>query len=114
MDLYVASGLLTYKGSDLWSYVTSALAPYARRLVHKEMFLSAKELQGLHSEQLALLDFLVLVHSNNFVGISTSTFSVFLREYRHVTGFADRNSSHLVHAAVIGTEPLFERSAVLL
>jgi hypothetical protein len=36
-------------------------------------------LKGLNPEQEALVDFLVLSNSNNFVGLGSSTFSVYLR-----------------------------------
>lgn len=112
-DLYIASGLLTYEGS-MWKQVTTELAPYARRLLYKELFLPPGDLHGLHAEQLALVDFLVLVNAKRFVGISTSTFSVYVREYRHIMNLADRETSEMVHAAAIGTEPMFARSAVFL
>lgn len=112
-DLYIASGLLTYNG-NMWKHVTRALTPYARQLIYKELFLTPEDLHGLHAEQLALVDFLVLVKANRFVGISTSTFSVFIREYRHIMSIADRETSEMVQAAAIGTEPMFARSAVFL
>ena len=112
--LFVASGLLTYQGGALWQEAQRMLAPYAQRLLHKELYLTKRELDGLHLEQQALLDFLVLVRCRAFVGIGTSTFSVFLREYRHVMGLAPRGSAHLVSGAKIGTDGLFAASAVLL
>lgn len=36
-------------------------------------------LKDLNPEQEALIDFLVLSNSNNFVGLGSSTFSVYLR-----------------------------------
>jgi hypothetical protein len=110
----VASGLLTYQGGALWQEAARLLAPYAQRLLHKELYLTKLELQGLHLEQQALLDFLVLARCRAFVGIGTSTFSVFVREYRHVMGIAPRASANLVSGARIGTDALFARSAVLL
>lgn len=41
---------------------------------------------GLHSEQLALVDLLVLARATRFVGDSRSTFSIFLRERRALAG----------------------------
>ena len=43
------------------------------------MFLTHGELASLNPEQLALLDFLVLSRCSTFVGLGSSTFSVFLR-----------------------------------
>ena len=36
----------------------------------------------LHSEQKALVDFIVLARAQRFVGFGPSTFSFYLREYR--------------------------------
>lgn len=49
---------------------------------YKELYVPERILAGLHSEQNALLDFLVLAASHRFVGFSPSTFSFFIREYR--------------------------------
>jgi GDP-fucose protein O-fucosyltransferase len=54
---------------------------------HKSQFLSKRELSMLHSEQKALIDFLVLARSQNFVGFVTSTFSFFVQQYRDLHGF---------------------------
>jgi hypothetical protein len=82
--------------------------------MYKEMYLSKQETAGLHSEQLALIDFLVLVQSRAFVGIGTRSYSMFLREYRHVMGVAGRDTAHLVSGAAVGTDALFDSSANLL
>ena len=62
-------------------------------------FLTAAELSGLHSEQRALVDFLVLAAGRRFVGFEESTFSLFVREWRYLHGHP-RSSSALVAAAV--------------
>ncbi len=62
-------------------------------------FLKAVELSGLHSEQRALVDFLVLAAGRRFVGFEESTFSLFVREWRYLHG-RPRSSSALVAAAV--------------
>lgn len=64
----------------------------------------------LNSEQLALLDFLILSRSHQFVGFGSSTFSFFLREYRALHG-VPRSSSHLVNSSRIGTDKLFAAAA---
>jgi hypothetical protein len=43
------------------------------------MYLPADMLRSLNPEQEALVDFLVLANSDNFVGLGSSTFSVYLR-----------------------------------
>lgn len=67
---------------------------------------------GLNSEQLALLDFLILARSNKFVGFGPSTFSTFLREHRTLHGTPPAHSL-LVNASRIGTDSMFARSALV-
>ena len=68
---------------------------------------------GLSSEQKALLDFLVLAHGQRFVGISSSTFSFFLREYRTLGGLP-RSASVLADASAIGTDPMFVSAGTIV
>lgn len=65
---------------------------------------------GLNSEQLALLDFLILARAQRFVGFGPSTFSTYLREYRTLHGVPPQLST-LVNASKIGTDEVFARSA---
>ena len=67
---------------------------------------------GLNAEQNALVDFLVLVKSNLFVGFSPSTFSYFIREYRTLMGIP-RSSSYLLKVHSINSEVLFSATAVV-
>ena len=48
----------------------------------KERLLPAAELAGLHSEQRALLDLLVLTHASALVGHGVSSFSYLARDLR--------------------------------
>ena len=64
----------------------------ASKVVHKEMYLSAKELASLSKEQSGLVDFLVLRQSAHMVGISVSTFSFYLRELRLLDGHAQEDT----------------------
>lgn len=50
-----------------------------RSVQYKELYIPAASLQQLNPEQEALVDFLVLANSDNFVGLGSSTFSVYLR-----------------------------------
>lgn len=68
---------------------------------------------ALHSEQIALLDFLVLAAGRQYVGFGASTFSFFLREYRLLQGFP-RDTTTLVNASVITTDPLFYSAALVM
>ncbi len=67
---------------------------------------------GLNSEQLALLDFLILARAEKFVGFGPSTFSFYLREHRLLHGILP-SKSVLVNASRIGTDELFARSALV-
>ena len=66
----------------------------------------------LTSEQLALLDFLILARADKFVGFAPSTFSFYLREHRMLNGFPASQST-LINASRIGTDELFSRSALV-
>jgi hypothetical protein len=61
----------------------------------------------------AQVDFLVLAKSSKFVGISVSTFSFFLREYRSLMG-VERDSAVLIDGSAVGTERLFADAAVVV
>ena len=67
---------------------------------------------GLNSEQLALLDFLILARADKFVGFAPSTFSFYLKEHRMLNGIPP-SQSVLVNASRIGTDELFARSALV-
>ena len=67
---------------------------------------------GLNSEQLALLDFLILARAEKYVGFAPSTFSFYLREHRILHG-GPPSQSVLVNASRIGTDELFARSALV-
>ena len=55
------------------------IKPHARHVRYKEQYLPPEMLAGLNPEQQALVDFLVLANADNFVGLGSSTFSVYLR-----------------------------------
>lgn len=55
------------------------LEPHSRSVQYKEQYLPSELLHSLNPEQEALVDFLVLANSDNFVGLGSSTFSVYLR-----------------------------------
>ena len=68
---------------------------------------------GLHSEQVALLDFIACAGGDRFVGFGASTFSFFMREYRLLHG-RPRSTSALVDASAITTDPLFYSAALMM
>jgi hypothetical protein len=82
VPVYMAAGILSYNDREQMGEATSKLLAHARDVVFKEKYLTRSDMEGLHPEQLALVDFLVLAQCRHFVGISVSTFSVFIREYR--------------------------------
>ena len=117
LPLYVATGLPSYarpgsKAERALADLRARLAPHGARLVFKEDVLPRAELAALAPDQLALVDFLVLVRSRAFVGVSASTFSVLVREYRSLHGISKRATSWLVDSTPVGSEPLFARAAV--
>lgn len=67
---------------------------------------------GLNSEQMALLDFLILSRAQRFVGFGSSTFSYYLREFRALHG-VPKSSSLLINSSRIGTDKLFAAAAVV-
>jgi hypothetical protein len=107
-DLYIASGLLSYNASTEMSNMLQFLEPHSKSVQYKELYLPEKMLHGLNPEQEALVDFLVLANSDNFVGLGSSTFSVYLREYRVLLGHP-RLADVFVDTSKIGTDALFER-----
>jgi hypothetical protein len=107
-DIYIASGLLSYNASAEMKQMLEFLAPYARTVRYKEMYLPPELLNGLNPEQEALVDFLVIANADSFVGLGSSTFSVYLREYRVLLGH-ERMADVFVDTSKIGTDALFER-----
>eukprot|EP01025_Chloroclados_australasicus_P029867 TRINITY_DN2984_c1_g1_i1.p1 TRINITY_DN2984_c1_g1~~TRINITY_DN2984_c1_g1_i1.p1 ORF type:complete len:520 (-),score=-1.73 TRINITY_DN2984_c1_g1_i1:147-1706(-) len=115
ISIYVASGLLTYSsGQQQFKTKTREITNLglSSKLLHKEQFLGNK-LNGLSSEQCALVDFLVLVESNFFVGISSSTFSFYVQEYRALIMKKARSTSVLLETQEIGTDDLFQKGGHL-
>lgn len=78
-DLYIASGLLSYNASKEMTDMLKFLQPHSQTVQYKELYLPPEMLHSLNPEQQALVDFLVLANSDNFVGLGSSTFSVYLR-----------------------------------
>ncbi|KAK9785429.1 hypothetical protein WJX73_009533 [Symbiochloris irregularis] len=113
--LYAASGLLSYEGyADMLLIVKSLRSQgLCSRIFYKELFLSHQEIEGLNSEQKALVDFLVLAQGRAFVGFGSSTFSFYLREYRALHNIP-RSSSVLVDASAIGTDELFNSAGTVI
>ncbi|CAL5219417.1 g1245 [Coccomyxa viridis] len=113
--LYTASGLLTYGAAQDMVDAESTLTAlgFCSSVHTKEMYLPSKVLDGLASEQKALVDFLVLARGARYVGFGSSTFSFFLREHRTLQGLP-RSSSVLVDASVIGTDALFQAAATIV
>mmetsp|Transcript_3827 Transcript_3827/g.11047 ORF Transcript_3827/g.11047 Transcript_3827/m.11047 type:complete len:533 (-) Transcript_3827:775-2373(-) len=112
--MYVASGLLTYGASDDMNRIIALLkaAGLCSEVLYKELYVDEKEVAALNSEQKALLDFLVLAKGKAFVGLGSSTFSFYLREYR-VLKDLPRSTSVIVDTSVIGTDPLFHSAGTV-
>lgn len=106
--LYIASGLLSYNASREMQDMMAFLHPHSKTVEYKEKYLPPEMLHSLNPEQQALVDFLVLAQSDSFVGLGSSTFSVYLREYRVLLGRA-RTADVFIDTSKIGTDALFER-----
>lgn len=70
-------------------------------------------LPELSSEQLVLLDMMVLAKSTKVVGFDSSLFSFFTREFRALNNFA-RTTSTFVNMTSDGIDPLFESAGTLV
>lgn len=113
--VYLATGLLTYQGGqDVLFKLATDMADLGlcNEIRYKEYFLDDSELGPLHSEQKALIDLLVLIKADAFVGFEPSTFSFYVSQYRILLG-SKPESSVLVEGAIITTNPLFEVAAVV-
>ena len=113
--VYLATGLLTYLGGqDILIDLTDSIIRngFCSYVTFKEDFLDETQLMGLHSEQKALVDLLVLAKAIAFVGFEPSTFSFFASQYRVLQGHKPE-SSVLVEGAMMTTNPLFEAAAVV-
>ena len=75
-------------GSLRHSLVLRGTGDIASITMDKEQLLEAAELPGLHLEQRAAVDFVVLVRAQRFVGVQISSFSFFVVEYRKMRGIA--------------------------
>ncbi|PSC73527.1 alternative oxidase [Micractinium conductrix] len=100
--LYVASGLLSYDDTDSMERYTKMLKAegLCSDLWVKERVLEKSELAGLHSEQLALVDLLVLSRSAKLVGTRDSSFSLLARELRLLQYGLGRRSVQLRLGAI--------------
>jgi GDP-fucose protein O-fucosyltransferase len=95
--LYVASTIFRHLNASRQSRerVAALESSVASVVLYKEMFVPAAELNQLDSEQQGLLDFLVLVQSQKYVGFEGSTFAFFVQEWRYLHG-KDRSSTHML------------------
>ncbi|KAI3432401.1 hypothetical protein D9Q98_003957 [Chlorella vulgaris] len=112
--LFVATGLLSY-GAEIEFKTGVALLigqGMCSEVLYKEEYVPPFEMQRLNSEQLALLDFLILARAEKFVGFGPSTFSTYLQEHRVLHGTPPANSL-LVNASRIGTNSMFARSSLV-
>jgi hypothetical protein len=107
-DVYAASGLLSYNASAEMEQMLAFMAPYSKSVQYKELYLPKQQLAALNPEQGALVDFLVIANADAFVGIGSSTFSAYLREYRVLLGHS-RAADAFVDTSKIGSDALFER-----
>lgn len=88
------------------------VAPFASQIYYKELFLTDDELASLSADQRSIVDYLVLLTCERFVGLNSSTFSWWVREYRKLLGY-DQHTSLFVPTPNIGTDLLFQGAAGL-
>ncbi len=81
MPVYISS-VPAHQADPAWTNITTSFAPYASKLIHKEMLLSELDMLGLDADQLELLDLLVMVQARAYVGSSSSLASRLVKEYR--------------------------------
>lgn len=108
--LYIATGLLSYpEGRPLWEEAARKLlaANLTSRILHKGDIIPQDQLQGLETEQQALVDFLVMARSWRLVGIAFSTFGLYLREYRAFKLGIPHATAALVDEALVMSDPTF-------
>ncbi|GAB4823808.1 hypothetical protein N2152v2_010854 [Parachlorella kessleri] len=88
--VYVASGLFVAKPPKAIEQLERRFKEQGvlAKMHHKLALLPPEQLQGFHSEQLALIDLLVLLKSQVLVGDAASSFSAFVREFRAVQGIS--------------------------
>eukprot|EP01024_Parvocaulis_polyphysoides_P057360 TRINITY_DN6097_c0_g1_i1.p2 TRINITY_DN6097_c0_g1~~TRINITY_DN6097_c0_g1_i1.p2 ORF type:complete len:145 (-),score=12.24 TRINITY_DN6097_c0_g1_i1:808-1242(-) len=111
--LYLSSALLTYDaGKKTFADLSRTIIGQglAKKVVSKEDFVPKQELAQFSPELQALVDLLVLLECKTFVGLSVSTFSFYIKEYRSILG---KDDSHLVTIPIIGTETMFNDAATL-
>lgn len=111
LPVYVASGLLTYNATERWRQLVERMRTLglAAEVLHKEGLPGGEDLQDLHMEQVAVLDFLVLARAQRVVGLAASTFSTYLREYRALHGIPKAT------ACLVGeTPPWFQHTVTLV
>jgi len=112
--VYLASGLLTYGATEELDNILATFRFYdlGGEFLFKEAFLLPEELDKLKSEQMALVDFLVLSKAEKFVGFDASSFSYFLREYRALEGRA-KNTTRFANSQARGTVKLFKEAGTV-
>ena len=84
---------------------------FASHFVYKEKYLNETDLR-ICNEQSALVDFLVMQESSQFVGVGISTFSFYLAEARLLRGL-DPIQNELIMMPLVGSDELFFRTAVV-
>lgn len=94
--LFAASGLINSGADEDWNRTkTFLLDGLSSQVLHKGILVPELELATLSAEQQAILDLLLLLRSEYFIGIGHSTFSLYVVELRALMGYHP-NTSYLV------------------
>ena len=85
--LYIASAFFM-TNPEQQQEVLEKLAPFGSQIVYKECLINVENLQNLHTEQLAAVDFIVMLMTSTFVGVVDSSFSKLVARFRENDGYA--------------------------
>lgn len=104
--VYIASGLLSYEADKVFNkFATDVVnAKLAKEVRWKEQYLSNEHKAELHSEQLAAIDYLLLLKSELFVGLEASTMSFLVREMRSF----NHNKQRATHSFLVNSSAVVE------
>ena len=85
VPLFVASGIFTAR-PEYQLRVVQTLIPFGSCILHKEDLVDKQELDYLNSEQLAVIDFMLMRRTAKFVGVFDSSFSKLVARFRETDG----------------------------
>ena len=85
VPLYIASAFFMSK-PEHQSHVLKMLAPFGSSVLYKEILADKVDLDPLNSEQLGVVDFMLMCQTAKFVGVLDSSFSKLVGRFREAYG----------------------------